>query len=138
MSNHTSYHNFKRSVSPFRNTIHRKKTWHSVLWDDIVIYTMIFTAKVWSDAFYSLVEWILNFKLKIFWTCRKTFPFHKWDKCSHIYQKSSMNVIKYCWPFQETVWNDPQILVCLTFKTPEVLLALNLLVLVCFPFIKLI
>lgn len=43
-----------------------------------------------------------------------------------------MNVIKYCWPFQEVVGNGPHISVCINSKTLELLLALNFLVFVCF------
>ena len=46
-----------------------------------------------------------------------------------------MNVIKYCWPFQNSVWNGPQISVYISSKTSEHLLAPNLLTLVCFPLI---
>ena len=53
-----------------------------------------------------------------------------------IREKSSINVIKYCWPFHETVGNGPQIYVCISSKTSVAMLAPNLLMCVCFPFMQ--
>lgn len=142
MTNRTSYHVLKRPISSFNNIIHSGRTRHSVLLDDIKFlknlangprrcsprlpYLTVFATIVRSDTFDFFAELVLNFIFKIFEHIQGLWFFME-EIYVAIYNKISMNVKTYCWSFQATIGNGPQIFICMSSKTSKVFLASNLL-----------